>query len=332
MKKRKLSEDPVYYVYIYLDPRKPGRWEYKNWVFDFQPLYVGEGKNGRMKDHLNRSSLKVSSIKSTAILKGLDMGLQPIYFKLFVGLSEEKALDIEMEIIAHFGRINIGTGILANLTDGGIGIVNMGSRKEVTKKANKTRALNGYNKKPVLQLSMEGDLIQEWGSLLEAALGTMGYTDVSKIRDCCYLRRDSVYGYRWQFAPIPPVKPKSSKVKTVYRYSSQGDFVDKFESSAEAGRLLGFLSTSIRKCCHGELRMCYGFQWFYSDMGPKVPPYCPPRAFKKVSAYDDHGNLIKTYNSALDAENDYCNVNIWHSYSRPFMSYKMGGVYWKKGD
>lgn len=41
-----------YYVYAYLDPRKPGLYVYGNYKFDYLPFYIGFGKLDRLNRHL----------------------------------------------------------------------------------------------------------------------------------------------------------------------------------------------------------------------------------------------------------------------------------------
>jgi hypothetical protein len=45
----------IFYNYIYLDPRKPGRYTFKNLNFSllFEPFYVGKGK--KFSDSINYS-------------------------------------------------------------------------------------------------------------------------------------------------------------------------------------------------------------------------------------------------------------------------------------
>lgn len=33
-----------FYVYVYLDPRNPGKYNYDDLSFDYEPIYIGKGK------------------------------------------------------------------------------------------------------------------------------------------------------------------------------------------------------------------------------------------------------------------------------------------------
>lgn len=46
------STDNIFYVYVYLDPRKPEYRVYGNYEFDYEPFYVGKGCNDRAYSHL----------------------------------------------------------------------------------------------------------------------------------------------------------------------------------------------------------------------------------------------------------------------------------------
>jgi len=43
-----------FYVYIYLDPQKPGNFSYGPYHFDFEPFYVGKGFGDRYLKHLTK--------------------------------------------------------------------------------------------------------------------------------------------------------------------------------------------------------------------------------------------------------------------------------------
>jgi len=79
-----------YYVYQYLRE-------------DSTPYYIGKGKNRRAwsKQH----SVGVPDSSRIQIIKN--------------ELKEDEAFQLEIDLIAHYGRIDLGTGILRNTTDGG---------------------------------------------------------------------------------------------------------------------------------------------------------------------------------------------------------------------
>ncbi len=90
----------TFYTYIYLDPRKPGRWEYKNWVFLYEPMYIGKGMGDRINNHLQTYKLRKGSIFSRKLTKILALSLKPIRFRIFENLKEDEAFEEEVKAIA----------------------------------------------------------------------------------------------------------------------------------------------------------------------------------------------------------------------------------------
>ena len=114
---RRIFELNDYYIYIYLDPRKSGRYVYGLYEFDYEPLYVGKGKNGRWKDISGRSEYFKRIIN-----KIKKLGLEPIIIKLKENLNEDNSFILESELINLIGRKDLYQGSLINFTNGGEGI------------------------------------------------------------------------------------------------------------------------------------------------------------------------------------------------------------------
>tara|TARA_B110000285_G_scaffold207034_1_gene246072 strand:+ start:123 stop:737 length:615 start_codon:yes stop_codon:yes gene_type:complete len=81
----------IYYVYQYLRE-------------DQTPYYIGKGSTNR----INEGHALPIPIKERRVM-------------IAENLSEQAAFDLEIELIAKYGRKDLGTGILRNLTDGGDG-------------------------------------------------------------------------------------------------------------------------------------------------------------------------------------------------------------------
>ena len=81
----------IYYVYQYLRE-------------DMTPYYIGKGKGNRINEGHNVAL----PIKERRVI-------------IAENLSEQEAFDLEIDLIAKYGRKDLGTGILRNQTDGGDG-------------------------------------------------------------------------------------------------------------------------------------------------------------------------------------------------------------------
>ena len=86
-----------HYVYIYLDPRKPGKYHYDGLPcsFLYQPLYIGRGQDYRWRRHLtnaksNRRGMMGKSFFNV-LRKILRVYGEPFLFKVYEGLSVEQS-------------------------------------------------------------------------------------------------------------------------------------------------------------------------------------------------------------------------------------------------
>jgi len=116
-----------YYVYIYTDPSQPFTGQYGDIVFQYEPFYVGLGKNNRYLSHLLTKNRKRDTNKHKVhkIEKLLAMGYDLKQFIVMAeqGLTKQEAIYLEKFFIAQIGRRSEGTGSLVNLTAGGEGTV-----------------------------------------------------------------------------------------------------------------------------------------------------------------------------------------------------------------
>lgn len=104
-----------FYVYVYLDPRKPGEYVFDYLKFDYEPFYVGKGKGNRFKAHFYECH-NFNNYKWNKIQKIKNLKLNPIIVKVFENLTEQDAFLKEIEIISKIRR-----KILTNMSNGGEG-------------------------------------------------------------------------------------------------------------------------------------------------------------------------------------------------------------------
>lgn len=95
------------YCYIYANPLEPEA-----------PLYVGKGQGDRAYEHRDKYAINYKLRKALSAMKRA--GLEPT-ITLIDAPSNEAACAYEIFWIKVYGRQDLGTGSLCNLTDGGEG-------------------------------------------------------------------------------------------------------------------------------------------------------------------------------------------------------------------
>ena len=116
------SQEKIFYVYAYLRSKKSKFGDVGT------PYYIGKGKGRRVRVTTRR--IKPPKNKSLVVL-------------LFENLNEITAYQIEIFFIKLFGRIDLNTGCLRNLSDGGEGVLGLKHSPESIAKGLATRLRNG---------------------------------------------------------------------------------------------------------------------------------------------------------------------------------------------
>lgn len=114
-------------------------------------FYVGKGNTtrARLPDHIRQARYLMEGrkpadnnmIKAGIIRSILEQGMEPEFKIVFRSENEQDVLGKEIELIAQYGRRNLGTGCLANMTDGGEGVIGWKYSDEA--KARRSRASKG---------------------------------------------------------------------------------------------------------------------------------------------------------------------------------------------
>lgn len=103
----KMGDECKYYVYGLIDPRTS------------LPFYVGKGEGNRWRVHLQETINTTENRKKFAFIQGLrNKGLEPKMIKYCERLEEERAYNLEEELIKLYGRRDIDVGgVLTNICE-----------------------------------------------------------------------------------------------------------------------------------------------------------------------------------------------------------------------
>jgi len=276
-----------YYVYVYLDPRKNGKYQYDDLFFEFEPFYVGKGTRHRCFSGIRD---KKKSYKVTKISSIIKSGRFPIILKIYEGLTNIESCEKEIETIIKIGRKDKNLGPLTNMTDGGTGGTGLKHKPEWKKVLSK----------PVVQIK-DGLEIIEYNSVKEASEKT-GIIK-QNISSALTGRYKTAGGFQWRYKnesdklqghlknkfKMPNhseetrmkmslsakrgddhhMKKKTGKnnprARKVNQKSINGDLIKTWDSFQDIKMELGFSPSNICRCCKGEVKRIGGFLWEYND-------------------------------------------------------------------
>jgi len=249
-------KDNTYYVYIFLDQRYPGVWKYENINFQYKPFYVGRGIRNRINVHFQNNRMAKESHKNSTIkcIKK-ELGELPIHLRVYENLTNDEANFIEMKMIKHFGRNDIGTGILCNHTDGGESTIGC--------------TIPHYSKrKAVYQYDLDGNFIRKWDSFITIKKELNFYSE--GIRNSCR-NKGTAYGFNWFY------EYQGDTVHTIKRYNAPSKLYDIEKIDIKTSQVLKMYSTlsevrsdmklsesqtsKIADAANKVGRTAYGFKW-----------------------------------------------------------------------
>jgi len=121
-----MQQPGKFYVYVYLDPR-PGK--------GLQPIYVGKGTVDLDRASYHWERRCVNPFLQRVLDKIRAAGLVPQITIAAYMEDEEEAFSMERDLIAQYGRRDLRTGSLCNLTEGGQGTAGLKYSEERLRKA-----------------------------------------------------------------------------------------------------------------------------------------------------------------------------------------------------
>lgn len=268
-----------YYIYIFLDGNKPGKYIYDDICLDYEPFYVGKGTGDRSKLSLldRESPFKVNKIN-----KIRKSGGEIITLKLYENLENIESLDIEKKLINKIGRRDLGLGTLVNQTDGGDGRLKSTHSYETRLKISKTkkdknlsiphteetkRYLSDINKgenNPMFG-KKHSDEVKENQSLRVSGINHPMFgkkhskSNIEKIKNNRIVNQER----------INEISRKNNS-KSILQYDLEGNFIKEYESIKIAAMEIGLSESLIGKTCRGVVKNPKKFIFKFKDQSSNI--------------------------------------------------------------
>lgn len=196
--------------------------------------------------------------------------------------------------------------------------------------------------KPILQIDIDGEVVDEWYGCREASKKLN--ISQSSIQFCCSgKQKNRLYsGFVWVYKDdyesgkvdlkklIQNARDSINK-SVVVQLDLDFKYIKEWKNAEEVNDLLMLDSSSIRKCCKGELATVGGYRWVikYNYLKGVIP--CKnktPKLSRKVGQYSLQLELLNVYDSVTEASRitGHLNQNIHYCCSH---GGTIGGYFWR---
>lgn len=217
-----------------------------------EPFYIGIGSSqyyNRAYRHKNRSDLW----KRISVRGGYEVEI------LLDNLTWDEACNKEKEFIALYGRIDLKTGCLANMTDGGDGTMNAiisEKQRKAVADANKRRIFTEEDRKKISERHTGRKQTEETKKKMSESI-----KNSEKHKIACKINSQKFIGYK--HSEQAKLKIASSKARKVVQKSMINEIIKIWDSAKQIQRETNFSQANISRCCNGESKQSYGFRWEY---------------------------------------------------------------------
>lgn len=261
-----------------MDSSKSGNYVYGNYIFEYEPFYIGKGCGNR----INNTLYDKSKFKLNKISKLNNTNIEIISKKISENLSNEDSIILEKKLINKIGRRDLNSGTLVNLTDGGDGRINSKHSIETKNKISRNRRGKGIGwvhsnntlKKMSEKQSGNGN-------------GFFGMTHSQVAKDNISMKNSGTGHPMYNKQHTEEVKNKikekrknlcNNKLKEICQsfnkevelYSLDMTFIKKFESVKAASIETNINESIISKCCRGDIIKPTRYFFKYSNKESKI--------------------------------------------------------------
>ena len=268
-----------YYVYVLMDTSKPGIYQYGEYLFDFEPFYVGKGRGNRIKNTFyDKSIFKYNKIK-----KLKDNKIDILSIKVNDEISNEESIKIEMYLIDLIGRRDLNKGTLVNTTDGGDGRINSKHTEETRKKISENRKGKGigwkHTEETLLIMSdrQSGSNNGFYGKTHSEFNKKKQSNRFSGLSHPMFGRQhndktiDKLVIHRSENISNDKIKEACQKFnKPVLMFDLNFNFKSEFESVKMASIKTGINESLISKCCRGDIKSPTRYFFRYKNIEDNI--------------------------------------------------------------